>query len=357
MAKCVVLVVLLVRVVVAAERPLFIAFGDYGEDRPEFRQLVSELNKQREKVEFVALLGDLFYPKGVKSVEDVQFTLFEKFQFLSDSFHPVLGNHDYGYRESVSSLIAYSDLNPKWKMPARYYMRRIWMQKLKAEVCLFFIDTHVFESDQADWLRTHLASCQGSDKYRILFGHYPIFSVGVYEKSHSTRKNQINLLPIIEKFCVDAYISGHEHQLQAFERSGTHFLISGASSQLNRNKGRRDKESLWKKELKFVNDSNVGFLVFYEDQVSSRLTYSFIQAGQGGGKVLYSSPLRQIEGLKYDLPFTEIQAPTAKNDESRAVNQEDTVEGIDLVVATSLCRTPSLLPLPVISLFVHTIYR
>lgn len=273
----------------ADDDALFIAFGDFGEDRAEFRQLVGELRgKAYNKVQFVALLGDCFYPKGVKSVEDPQFSIFKRFEFVSQSFYPVLGNHDYGYTESPAAMIDYSKVNPRWKMPAKYYMER--RPLVSGELCMYFIDTHVFEKAQQNWLESSLAACQGNDKYRIIFGHYPVMTVGSYAHSGTTKRTYSLLVPLMKKNNVDAYISGHEHQMQAFVHEGMHFLISGASSQLNRNKN--GDRSVWRNELKFVDDMNPGFLAFYINDEGRGLKYSFIQAGTG--KALYSASLRSL---------------------------------------------------------------
>lgn len=278
----------------ANDDAFFIAFGDYGEDRAEFRKLVGELRgKAYSRVQFVALLGDCFYPKGVKSVKDPQFSIFKKFEFVAPNFYPVLGNHDYGYTESPAAMIEYSKVNPRWKMPAKYYMerRRLVEESVSSgELCMYFIDTHVFEKAQQNWLESSLATCQGNDKYRIIFGHYPVMSVGIYAHSGTTKRTYSLLIPMMKKFKVDAYISGHEHQMQAFVHEGVHFIISGASSQLNRDK--KGDRSVWQNELRFVDDVNPGFLAFYIQDEGSGLKYSFIQAGTG--KALYSASLRSL---------------------------------------------------------------
>jgi hypothetical protein len=51
------------------------------------------------------------------------------------------------------------------------------------------------------------------------------------------------LLPLLQKYKVDAYLSGHDHDLQRIERPevGTVFLISGAAGKLRTQQYREQK--------------------------------------------------------------------------------------------------------------------
>jgi acid phosphatase len=232
------------------------------------------------------LLGDSFYPKGVQSVHDPQFRLFDAFSDLSDSFYVALGNHDYGYSESPAALLAYSSENPKWIMPAKFFLRRLPLGGGK-ELCMFVLDSHVFEPPQLNWLRDGLAACQSSSAFRIIFTHYPLLTVGLYTYESKVLRLQEQLFPLIREYGVHAYVSGHEHQMQAFEREGVHYLVSGATAQMNRHKEGNPDE--WKHELRFVETEEAGILAFtLEDDVS--LSYKFIRASDGAK--LYGSRIR-----------------------------------------------------------------
>ena len=258
--------------------PLFTAFGDWGDDTKSLAQTIAGL-KAQPRPRFVALLGDNFYSSGVQSVSDPQFALFDRFSSISDRFLVMLGNHDYGYSASVDSEIAYSKKNPKWIMPSRYFLERMDLGN-SYSLCAIVLDTHVFDSTQQAWFEQQLISCQQSRTFRIVFTHYPMLTVGVYASSGTVSRLRDKILPLIEKYKLHAYLSGHEHQMQAFERLGTHFLISGATAQPDRNEG--NDLTKWTSELRYVNDKDVGFASFYQSSSNpSVLTYRFINALDG----------------------------------------------------------------------------
>jgi tartrate-resistant acid phosphatase type 5 len=267
--------------------PLFTAFGDWGDDTKYLAQTIEGL-KAQPRPRFVALLGDNFYSSGVQSVDDPKFALFDRFSSVSDRFLVVLGNHDYGYAASVKSEIAYWKKNPKWIMPSRYFLERMYLGN-GYSLCAIVLDTHVFDSAQQAWFEQQLISCQQSRTFRIVFTHYPMLTVGVYATSGTVSRLRDKILPLIERYKVHAYLSGHEHQMQAFERLGTHFLISGATAQRNRNAG--NDLTKWTRELRYLNAKDVGFASFYLSWSDpSVLTYRFINALDGS--TLYQASLR-----------------------------------------------------------------
>ena len=269
----------------AADDPLFIAFGDFGEDRHEYRSTVAQL-KLQPRPRFVALLGDLFYPKGVTSVHDPQFELFQRFADISDRFLIAAGNHDYC--SGMSALLAYPAIDHRWVFPSTYYSERMSLGS-GIDLCAIILDTHVFEPKQLDWLSATLAACQGPSTYRIIFAHHPLLTVGIYGHDSQVARLRSKLMPLMDRFGVHAYISGHEHQMQAFEVQSTHFLISGATAQLNRNK--EGDKSLWRTEQRFVNDKEAGFISFTFSK-DRGLHYSFIRSDDG--EVLYAKAIPQI---------------------------------------------------------------
>ncbi|MBM3728530.1 MAG: hypothetical protein FJW40_24280 [Acidobacteria bacterium] len=66
-------------------------------------------------------VGDNFYPSGVRTGDDTQWTRFWKptYGALGIRFYPSLGNHDY--QGDAAYQVTYSAKDPSWRMPARYY--------------------------------------------------------------------------------------------------------------------------------------------------------------------------------------------------------------------------------------------
>lgn len=267
-----------------ADRHLFTAFGDWGENSGTMRSTVAQL-QQQSRPDFVVLLGDSFYPKGVQSVDDPQFRLFDSFSDVCESFFVALGNHDYGYANSVQSLIKRSEMDPKWILPSPYYLKRLDLGN-GYELCAIVLDTHIFESSQLSWLETQLRGCQGERVFRYILTHYPLLTVGVYANSGSVTRLRSRILPLIERYSVHAYISGHEHQSQVFEKNGAHFIVAGATAQMNRNKG--GDKSKWRNELKFFNDKDAAILSFYiVDGAPGLMRYKLVKSSDG--TIMYSS--------------------------------------------------------------------
>jgi acid phosphatase len=177
------------------------------------------------------LLGDNFYPRGVRSPEDPQWQ--SKFEGMYDParldlpFYAILGNHDY--RRNASAQIEYSRKNPqsRWKMPERYYC---FSRRLAdgTRIDFFAIDTNAIEEDsiQMRWLEKALAS--SAARWKIVFAHHVLYSYGHYG-------NDRRLIDTLEEIFlvggVDLYLSGHEHQLQILESiSGVSYMASGAGA-------------------------------------------------------------------------------------------------------------------------------
>lgn len=58
-------------------------------------------------------------------------------------------------------------------------------------------------------------------------GHYPVFSGGEHG---NTPELQDQVLPLLERYKVDAYLCGHDHTLQHLENGGVHYLVSGSGA-------------------------------------------------------------------------------------------------------------------------------
>jgi tartrate-resistant acid phosphatase type 5 len=185
----------------------------------------------------VLVLGDNVYedgePKYFKGrIVDPYQALFEK----KVRFYPILGNHDVrlGYGDQQLAF---------WGAP-QFYRQKI------GNVEIFAIDTTVFlpnydnahvhnpfkarkeAETQLTWLDKALSESQA--KYKVVMGHYPIYSSGLHGKSEgSTLKLRSILEPVFLKNRVDVYLSGHEHH---YEKSslmgGIQHFVSGAAGKL-----------------------------------------------------------------------------------------------------------------------------
>ena len=103
----------------SSERTQLIAVGDVGTGNMDQLKVSEGMAKVCEEsgCDFVLLLGDNFYPKGVNSPNDQQFVKkFELvYQKLKTPFFVVLGNHDV--KQDALSQVMYSLKNDSWYMP------------------------------------------------------------------------------------------------------------------------------------------------------------------------------------------------------------------------------------------------
>ena len=208
-----------------------LVFGDQGtgdEGQKTVAKAMTKICLQGLCGQDALVLGDNFYPTGVKDQNDTQFR--EKFELPYQAlrvwgmkFHVVLGNHDYGFtylknplrqNGSFQAQIDYTSKGTGWHMPARYY------KFSTGAVDYFALDTNgpndctVFDDAQEQWLRLGLQ--ESKSLWKVVFAHHPVFSAGEHGDTALLVKK---LLPILCEHA-DLYLSGHDHDLQVLGARG-----------------------------------------------------------------------------------------------------------------------------------------
>jgi tartrate-resistant acid phosphatase type 5 len=204
----------------------FIFFGDWGTGTEDQIQTAKGMKHfcKKQLCEFGLLLGDNFYPDGVRDVNDPQFkTRFEEiYSPLGIQFFVALGNHDY--HGNPQAQIEYTKKQASWHMPSPYYT---FTQKA---VQFFVLDTEQFNEAQLEWLKKAIS--RSNAQWKIVLGHHPIYSYGQHG---NTQELQRKLLPEL-KGKVDYYLAGHDHDLQVIAKDGISFVVSGAAAKLRKTK-------------------------------------------------------------------------------------------------------------------------
>ncbi len=240
------------RVLPASRAVHVVAFGDYGTGSSHQAAVARSIAQRNSTLAFDLgiTLGDNFYRCGVRSITDPKWKdRWENFYTpLGFPFYAALGNHDYGdppiicpaHRGSPDAEVAYTSHSTSWRMPARYY-------SFKAGPVLFIaIDTEGWSPAQLAWIKQTLAASADDPeiKWRIVYGHHPIYTSGVHLNERRIGVLRAQLLPVLKAAHVDAYICGHDHDLERLRSEGIEFLIcGGGGAKLRGFVGRREQIS------------------------------------------------------------------------------------------------------------------
>lgn len=228
----------------------FFVVSDWGWNGFYHQQEVADaMTAMTDSIEpnFIVSCGDNFQVSGVASTQDPMWlTNFEyvyRHPRLMCEWYPVFGNHDY--KGNTQAEIDYSKISRRWHMPAHYYSI---VKKVNDSVSLklVFLDTPPLVNEyhknvsgypdiaaqdtakQMKWLKDELST---KEQWKIVFGHHPVFSSS---HTHGDTKELISKLkPILEKYKVQFYICGHDHDFQhARVKSGNvDYIVTGTGGE------------------------------------------------------------------------------------------------------------------------------
>lgn len=198
-----------------------LAFGDYGTGAETQIKAAAAMRAYHAKhpFDFAVTLGDNFYGVGLNHPGDPRWqSEFESlYGPMGVTFYPTFGNHDYGDPDSPAAELAYTKKSKIWNFPAPYYTYTA------GAVQFFAIDTVRLSDDQLTWLDDALA--KSTARWKVVYGHYQIYSATRGDEPELIER----LLPILKTRKVDAYINGHDHNLQELQtEEGVHFFVAGA---------------------------------------------------------------------------------------------------------------------------------
>ncbi|NWR39925.1 PPA5 phosphatase, partial [Tachuris rubrigastra] len=289
----------------------FLALGDWGGlPDPPFvtpREVATAAAMGHTATElggdFVLALGDNFYYQGVRDEWDPRFQdTFERV-FVSPGLRGVpwyvmAGNHDHA--GNVTAQLRYSHHSPRWHFPHPYYSLRLHIPGSNSTGRLLVLDTVLLcghtddfgaggapggprdaaaAEAQLGWLRAQLEAARGA-QYLLVAGHYPLWSVA----KHGPTPCLVRLLrPLLRQHRVNAYLSGHDHNLQYLEEGGVGYILSGAGNFLE--DSRPHEGSVPPGSLRFFFGTPTAPGGFAHVRLEpSRATVTFLEAT---GRVLY----------------------------------------------------------------------
>ncbi|KAJ1456218.1 Metallo-dependent phosphatase-like protein [Pelagophyceae sp. CCMP2097] len=270
----------------------FLSIGDWG-DAAAKTYVAAMMGDYAldSQAKFVVAIGDNMYDTGVGTVEDPQFASKFEETFVADSlnvpWYLVGGNHDY--YGSIEAQVQYSQRSKRWTFPALYYKQDLNFDNVSLTLIgsdtwrLNGGDTYVaFDPKQgkgvirdvkrldADRASGHLSEATHSTitrnfplaaadgpvaessetadaeqlaqieawlaastaDWRVVFGHFPCYSATKGE--HGDTPLLIDaLVPLLVKYKVHAYLSGHDHILQHITKQGVSFFGSGTGARVH----------------------------------------------------------------------------------------------------------------------------
>ncbi|OJV54166.1 MAG: acid phosphatase [Bacteroidetes bacterium 43-16] len=247
----------------------FLVIGDWGRHGGYHQKAVAgQMAKvaATADVNFIISVGDNFYPDGVQSAQDPSWNssfenIYSNHMLFSD-WWVVLGNHDY--KGNIQAQIDYSKISRRWNMPATYFSRKIKLENGK-ELLLVFLDTNPFVTSyyeksgnmrenlalqdtaaQYKWLKETLADTATNIHWKIVVGHHPMYSGGMRKGKKDTEEIRLKFESLFNAHKVDAYICGHEHDLQIIKpaQQFTTQFLSGAACEV-RPSGATEGTEFW----------------------------------------------------------------------------------------------------------------
>jgi hypothetical protein len=275
----------------------FIVASDLGRNGYYEQKPIAELMgifAESIDIEFVAAAGDVHHFNGVASVHDplwmTNYELIYAHPELMIDWYVICGNHEY--RGNTQAILDYSKVSRRWIAPSKYYTN-VHDVGDSAALRLIFIDTAPLidkyrrEVDQYPdailqnmdhqlaWLDSVLL--HSNEKWKIVIGHHPIFAQTKKDETERTDL-QNRLAPILEKYGVDLYFSGHIHNFQHLKppSSSVEYVVNSSAS-LSRDVKKINETIFCSEKAGFtlcsVDDKTLSFL-FIDQKGNVIYTYS-----------------------------------------------------------------------------------
>ena len=202
-----------------------LAFGDFGDGSDAQRQVAAAMRAYHaaRPFNFGVTLGDNFYPIGMASPDDERWKTWwsDLYDPMQIPLYATLGNHDWGQSDSPAAEVMYTSRSKSWRMPATRYTFTA------GDAQFFALDTDDISDAQLLWLTAALDASKA--RWKIVYGHHPIYSHGQHE-DNNLKIDQ--LLPALRDRA-DVYLAGHDHDMQHLRPEGRlHFFIAGSGGKL-----------------------------------------------------------------------------------------------------------------------------
>ena len=184
--------------------------------------IASALTKSK-PYDAILLLGDNFYPCGVRSATDSKWHVMDGLSQLDIPIYAVLGNHDYCGKPDVQVNANV----PNWHMPAREYVLRSPL----ADFAMLDTTPYVYGKSKVAEETVRETFATSTATWRIAVGHHVITSSGYHSiLPRAEARRMRGLLPVLRDDKVDLYIDGHDHHEELLDLNRPLIIVSGAGS-------------------------------------------------------------------------------------------------------------------------------
>lgn len=196
----------------------FLVYGDTRTRHDVHRRVMEAIGKLATP-DFVLHTGDLVADGYDSSLWPVFFDI-ERDLLRHTAFFPSLGNHernaDY-FREIFQEEKPYYSFN--WGNG-----HFIVMNSDIANFAASERERDAYWNEQVRWLEDDLQAHQGAD-YRFVIAHHPPFTA--VTRRQGDNPHMTALIPMFEKYHVNAAFFGHDHNYQHYLKNGIHYLVTG----------------------------------------------------------------------------------------------------------------------------------
>ena len=216
-----------------------IVIGDMGKGTADQLKVARSMKKlyKKNNIKFVLGVGDNIYPDGCISVNDPLFyNNFEKMYSIlpDDRWYMCLGNHDYGYHQTVQGLnnnsrhqVAYTKHSKKWYMPSRYY------SFVKGPVEFFYLDTNLDRMSESA-IQKQLKEMKhkldkSKKKWKVVVGHHTWRSVAGH--GNAEPRFETFLQDLFKDTKPHLYMCGHDHCKSLIVKDDITLVVSGTGGE------------------------------------------------------------------------------------------------------------------------------
>jgi 3',5'-cyclic AMP phosphodiesterase CpdA len=195
----------------------FVVFGDTRTRHELHQKIVDAIDKL--EPDFVLHTGDLVID-GYDSAQWPIFFNIERNLLRKTAFYPVLGNHERNNRR----FHEFFDITTPYYSYNWGSAHFVVLNSDLGNVALSATAKDNFWAEQQRWLEDDLAKASKSE-FRFVTLHHPPFTA--VKSRQAENKPVLALVPIFEKYKVNAVFAGHDHNYQRHVNNGITYIITG----------------------------------------------------------------------------------------------------------------------------------